>query len=182
MCVSSFELPSVEKQEVIFDEFVKVQRDLLRFPSGERHPYYTLIPRAPAVVILALTPEGYLVLNAEYRHPAGTVLLGAPGGYLEPDEDPLSGGRREFLEETGYTGERADLIGSAFPYPGLSAQKIYYVYMENVKKAQNPSLDPMEVMQTVLKRPEDVIEAIKKGQVVDGTLCTALFFLGLKAI
>lgn len=180
--MSSFDLPAVEKQEVIFDEFVKVQRDILRFPSGERHPYYTLIPRAPAVVILGMTPDGYLVLNAEYRHPAGSVLLGAPGGYLEPEEDPLAGGRREFLEETGYTGEQIQLIGSAFPYPGLSAQKIYYVYMEEVRKSQNPSLDPMEVMQTVLKRPEEVMEAVRQGQVVDGTLCTALFFLNLRAI
>lgn len=180
--MSSFELPIVEKQEVIFDEFVKVRRDLLKFPSGERHPYYTLIPRASAVVILGMTPEGYLVLNTEYRHPAGSVLLGAPGGYLETDEDPLKGARREFLEETGYSGEHATLLGSAFPYPGLSAQKIYYVYIEGVTKAQNPSLDPMEVMQTVLQRPEEVIEAIRKGQVVDGTLCTALFFLNLRAI
>lgn len=180
--MSKFELPFIEKQEVIFDEFVKVQRDQLLFPNGERHPYYTLITPAPAVVILGMTPDGYLVLNNEYRHPAGAVLLGAPGGYLEVNEDPLTGGRREFLEETGCTGESASLIGSAFPYPGLSAQKVYYVYMEGVRKAQDPSLDPMEVMQTVLKKPEEVIAAVKQGQAVDGSLCTALFFLNLRAV
>lgn len=172
-----FSLPTVEKQELVFDEFVKIRRDTLRFPSGEKYPYYTLEPRASAVVILGMTPDGFLVLNSEYRHPAGAILLGAPGGYLEPGEDPCEGGRREFLEETGYAGEKIQMLGSAFPYPGLSAQKIFYVYMEGVKKAQNPSLDPMEIMRTVLQRPEEVLEIIRQGQVVDGTLCTALFFL-----
>lgn len=169
-------LPSVEKQEVVFDQFVKIRRDILRYANGKSYPYYTLEPRASAVVILGMTPEGYLVLNSEYRHPAGNVLLGAPGGYLETGEDPLVGGKREFLEETGYAGDKARILGSAYPFPGLSAQKIYYLYMEGVKKRQNPTLDPMEIMQTVLKHPAEVLDEIRNGQVVDGTLCTALFY------
>ena len=172
-------LPEVEEQEIVFDAFIKIRRDRLCFPDGSRHVYYSLLPPASAVVVLALTPEGYLLLNSEYRHPTGKVLLGLPGGYLNPGEDPLAGARRELLEETGYSSDSLKVMGSAYPFPGLSQQKIFYVLMENVIKIGNPSLDPMEIIEIHLKHPDEVLEAIREGSDVDGTLCTAFFFWNL---
>src|SRR5271163_466925 len=132
-------LPEVKEQKIVFDEFIKIRRDRLRFPDGGEHVYYALLPPASAVVILGVTAEGHLVLNREYRHPTGKVLLGLPGGYLNPGEDILTGARRELLEETGYSGDSPKVLGSAYPFPGLSRQEIFYVLTENVKKVGNPS-------------------------------------------
>lgn len=174
----SFILPTVQKSTVVFNEFVKIRRDDLLLPNNTMYAYYSLIPRGDAVVIVGLTSEGLFVLNEEYRPPTGKILLSCPGGYIDHD-DPLNAAEREFLEETGYTAKSFTLLGSAFPYPGISAQKVYYVLAQEAEKKSEPHREPSEIMRTILKSEQDVKASISSGCDVDGTLCTALFFYSI---
>lgn len=172
-----FAFPIVEESQVVFDEsIVKLKRDRLRLEDHTRYTYYTLMTKPFAVVILARTSEGLYVLNEEYRHPTGQVLLSCPGGYMDENEDPLEAAARELLEETGYQAEKLELMGSAFPYAGLSSQKTLYVRAFNAKFVTSPHLETSEILQTILKAEVELQAAIQQGVNLDGTLCTALFF------
>ena len=60
------------------------------------------------MAIVAVDPEGRVLLVRQYRHPAGRALLEIPAGTLDRDpasgatEDPDAAARRELEEETGY--------------------------------------------------------------------------------
>lgn len=176
-----FPLPKLIKSTVIHDDFVKIQSDLLSL-DDRQYTYYSLITRSPAVIILGITAEGMLVLNEEYRPPTGKVLLCCPGGYIDENEEPLDAGRREFLEETGYTADHFSVMGSAYPYPGISNQKIYYIYAQNARKKCEPKLDLNEVLRTCEISYQQLKEAIAAGREIDGNLCTALFYSELGSV
>lgn len=170
-------LPDLLHRQIIFEEsLVKIQRDQLQIPEHPPYSYYSLITFPFAVAILASTPEGAYILNEEYRHPTGKVLLGCPGGYIDPDEDPLQAAQRELLEETGYQAKSFSIMGSAFPYAGFTGQKTIYVRAYEAFLAAPPQLEVSEIIQSRLLMPEKVIQLISSGIEVDGVLCTALFF------
>ncbi len=171
------ELPYVESSALVLDGFIKVRCDELRHQNDQAYRYYSLIAKSSAVVVLAISSSGLLVLIEEYRHPTGKILLSCPGGYLNgEEEDPCEAARRELLEETGYSAHRFTLMGSAYPYPGISGQKIYYVLAENAKKQDEPRTEATEVLRTVLMSRAQLTKAIEEGRPIDGNMCTALFF------
>lgn len=176
MSNDSLPIPKVEVSHIVHDGFIKIRCDRLRLPNGHKYHYYSLDARAPAVVVLAVTSDHKLLLIEEYRHPTLSILLSCVGGYLDSEnEKPEEAARRELLEETGYTAERFLILGSAYPYPGISSQKLYYVLAENVIKERNPELESSEILKPVLMTRSELVNAIAEGKPIDGNLCTALF-------
>lgn len=90
-------------EEVVFDGHRTILRRRFALPDGE-HVDYDIKVEPDVVAVVALTPAGQVVLVREYRAGPEELLLELPGGALEPGEDPIAGGRRELLEETGYSG------------------------------------------------------------------------------
>jgi ADP-ribose pyrophosphatase len=174
--------PNVHSSRILHKGFLELREDLLQRPDGLTHPYTTLLLGADAAVVLAQDTSGQWVLNREYRHPTRDYLIGCPGGRLEPGEDPLEGGKREFFEETGYLADDLALLGCCHPFPALCDQKIYFIHAKRAIKKGEQKLDKFEFIETVLMSDAQLREAIKNGLAVDGVLCTALLYYGLKSI
>ena len=134
-----------------------------------------ILTNADAVAILAQSSCGLWILNREYRHATGQVLIGCPGGLLETGESPLDGGKREFFEETGYWLEDIRLMGSCHPYPGLSNQKIHYLFGSGAVKKGSQKLDPLEYIEPILINTNELKNKIREGSAIDGILLTALW-------
>lgn len=174
-------IPKVKETGVEYDRFVKIRRDRLSFFGQEQdYDYFILETKAHAVVVLGLTPEGSLILTEEYRHPAGKILLGCAGGYIDQGETPLMAAKREFLEETGYSAATFEIIGCAYPYPGLSSQYVIYTLAKNAVCTAKQTLEPSETIRIIVKTEDELKKMIADGTPVDGILCTALFFWRLR--
>lgn len=172
--------PKVIGTETVQEGFVKIRIDTLELPSKEQHRYYSLDVKSDAVLIIGLTPLKEFVLIEEYRHPTGKVLLSAAGGYIEQREAILVAAEREFLEETGFRAESYHLIGHAYPYPGLSSQKIHFVLAKNASKAAEPQHEPLEILKVTLKKENELKQEMMQGIDLDGVFCAALSFYNLK--
>ena len=168
-------LPTVKSTKTLHDGFYLLKEDLLEVENGGVHPFTTLAC-GQAVVALAQDSEGRFILNREYRHATGKILLGCPGGRLEEREDPLSGGRREFFEETGYWFDEGILIGTCHPFPSLCEQTLFFIWGKNAFKKGDQHLDPLECIEPVLLTEDDLKKLIHEGHPVDGILLTALWF------
>ncbi len=168
-------LPKVKSSRFLHQGYVTVKEDLLEEENGLFQPS-TLLLCKDATVILAQDTEGHWILNREYRHATGEILLGCPGGGLEPNEDPITGGKREFFEETGYVSDEIILLGASYPSPALLNQKIYYLFAKNALKKDEPQLEPFEFIETELLTDEELKKRIQSGAPIDGVLLTALWF------
>lgn len=173
-------LPKVKSTRFLHQGYITLKEDLLEQENGSVQPS-TLLLCKDATVILAQDKEGRWILNREYRHATGEILLGCPGGGLEPNEDPIAGGKREFFEETGYVSDDVTLLGVSYPSPALLNQKIYYLLAKNALKKDEPKLEPFEFIETVLFTDQELKEEIQNGAHIDGLLLTALcYFLWKK--
>ncbi|HEY8357203.1 MAG TPA: NUDIX hydrolase, partial [Ramlibacter sp.] len=83
----------VGREELLRGRFLHVVRDTVRLPNGNTATReYVLHPGAVAVV--PMLDDGRLVLERQYRHAAGRVVIEIPAGKVDPGEGALVCGQR----------------------------------------------------------------------------------------
>jgi 8-oxo-dGTP pyrophosphatase MutT (NUDIX family) len=131
------------------------------------------------VNIVAVTQHQEIVFIRQYRFGSGQLEVEIPGGAVEKDEDPLIGGLRELLEETGYSGENGRIIGKVCPNPAIQDNFCYTVLVENVKKTAEPHLDDMEDIEVFTIKSEELPELMRNGFIEHGLVLNALTFYAM---
>ena len=168
--------PTVKDSTLLFSGHFDLRQDLIENKEGKTHPYTSLILNTDSVCILAKTKEEKFVCLREYRHPTGSTILGLPGGRLEEGEDPIEGGMRELLEETGYWSDEVHIMGHCFPFPGVVDQRIVYLFAQNAYLKRATDHEPFEFIEVELKGSEELFKEAATNCNVDGILCTALWY------
>ncbi|NYE74587.1 NUDIX hydrolase [Microlunatus parietis] len=112
-------------------------------------PFYVL-EQMPWVSILAVTPHREVIMVREYRHGAGVVGLGLPGGGAAAGEAPAGAAQRELLEETGY--EPGDLVELSWTWANWANQtnKVHHYLATGCRAIRAPSPDPTEQLEVEL--------------------------------
>jgi len=149
--------------------------------TGQVHDYYVL-DLADAVHVVALTPDGEVLLVRQFRAGSGRDSLEIPGGLVDPGEDPCTAGARELLEETGYAGDPPVLLGTLWSNPSLLTSRISTIVIPNARLVAAPDPDQHEEL-TIERVPADEIpRLIREGQ-IDNALVVAglLWWLGTKS-
>jgi 8-oxo-dGTP pyrophosphatase MutT (NUDIX family) len=143
--------------------------------SGLAHDFYVL-HLVDAVSVVAVTEDRRLILVRQFRAGSARDSLETPGGLLNAEEDPLTAGARELLEETGYAGNPPISLGTVWSNPSLMTSKITTILIENARKVAEPSLDHGEEVEVELFDESEVLTLIRTGRVDH-----ALAVLGLYA-
>jgi ADP-ribose pyrophosphatase len=100
--------------------------DTIEAPDGRRHQR-EIVFHPGAVTVVAILPDGRVLLVRQYRHAAGRVLLELPAGTLDRQddgsiEDPLDAARRELSEETGYRAASWRRLAGFWTAPGFASE------------------------------------------------------------
>ncbi|GJP49557.1 hypothetical protein CLOM_g8754 [Closterium sp. NIES-68] len=175
-------VPRVMESQVILKDFLSVRRDVLALPSGLSSPYLTVFAGPLAVAVVAVTWDGKVVVNQEYRHAVGAYVLSLPGGVMDAGETPQQAAVRELEEETGFVGRGPAVIGSCCPLPGVWQQKVLFVHVridEGERRAMTRE-GTEALMRTSLVPYQDIAASVRLGVEVDGVLLAGLFFAGLQ--
>lgn len=80
--------------------------------------------RGTAVSIIAVTPEGRLILVEQLRQPLGARAIELPSGLVDSDEDHHIAAMRELEEETGYRCESAEPLCFGATSAGITSETI----------------------------------------------------------
>lgn len=131
------------------------------------------------VNIVACTANKEIVLIEQYRFGTGRMELEIPGGAVDPGEPALEAGVRELLEETGYAGNDARVIGKVVPNPALQDNFCYTVLVENVEKISDPHQDDMEDIRTLTLPEKEVFDLVRQGKINHGLVLNGLMFYQL---
>ena len=128
------------------------------------------------VNVIALTPDGQMILVEQYRHGSNTVELEIPGGVMDvTDASPAAAGVRELAEETGFVGENAQIVGQVYPNPAIMSNTCFTVLLRNCRQVQALTLDQGEDLATRLVPVAQVPELVASGQIRHSLVVAALF-------
>jgi len=125
--------------------------------------------------VLALTPDGRLVLVQQFRFGIDEFSLEIPGGVMETGEDPIEAGLRELREETGFTGARPRLLGSTHPNPAIQSNRCHFVFVEDAVQSAALEWDADEEISVVAVPADEVLAQARAGGITHALVLNALF-------
>lgn len=133
-----------------------------------------VIRHVGAVCIVAVTDDGRIVMERQFRFPLGQVITEIPAGKMDDEgEGWLNAAKREFLEETGYTAAEWTDMGVYYPAAAYCDEKITMFLARGLSGGQR-KLDEDEFLDVFLMPFEEAVEKIMSGEITDGKTQAAI--------
>ena len=127
-------------------------RDVLLHPGG--------------VCIIPVTENNEIFMVKQFRYPFREVTTEIPAGKLEVNESHYECGRRELLEETGFTCTEYIYLGEIYPTPAYNTE-IIHVYLARGLSLREQSLDPDEFLDVEKIPLTEAISLVMEGKIKD---------------
>ena len=136
-----------------------------------------------AVMIVAVTEDGVLLLVEEYRVHLHALTIGLPAGISgdEGEESTLQSARRELEEETGYRADAWTYLFTGPSSPGLTTEMVSFYLAEGLHQISEGGGVAHENI-TVHRIPLPLVhgwlmDQTGQGKVVDPKIFMGLYFL-----
>lgn len=142
--------------------------DACIFPSGAEGVYGRILWRGalettPGVAVMAIMPDGKVVLNCNFRHATRSWEMELPRGLRNKGETIEAAAKREAIEETGMVVDSLFVIGEIPPDSGVTSTVIP-VFVAKVVKRQSAQQEDTEAIEQIITLSIDEIkEAFIKG-------------------
>ncbi len=124
--------------------------------------------------VVAVTPEGSLVLVWQYRFGSGALSLEIPGGVIDPGEAPEAAARRELREETGYEADDFEPLLTIEPNPAIQSNRCFTFLARGARRVASTAFDAQEEIETVLVPAASVEALLDGGQITHSLVQGAL--------
>ncbi|HEM5595797.1 TPA: NUDIX hydrolase [Streptococcus suis] len=177
----NFEEKTIERTEIFKGHIFDVVVDDVQLSDGTMSKRELIFHRG-AVCILAVTPEGKMILVKQYRKAIERAIYEIPAGKLElGEEDTLEDAAlRELEEETGYTSDKLTLLADFYSAIGFCNERIRLYLADNLIKVENPRpMDEDEVIELHEVTLEDALNLLATGDICDAKTIMAIQYLQL---
>lgn len=152
-----------------------------------RWEYVRRVNANGAVMIVAVTKEGELLLVEEYRVPLHALTIGLPAGISgdEGEESTLQAARRELEEETGYRANSWTYLLTGPSSPGLTTEMVSFYLakdLSQVSRGGGVAHEHITVHRVPLPLAHGwLMDQMEQGKVVDPKIFMGLYFLSLSS-
>jgi ADP-ribose pyrophosphatase len=167
-CVFRGPVFAVTSDTVIEPSGIKARRDTVRHQGS--------------VVVLAVEDadsrrgEPRVLLERQYRYAADDYLWELPAGRIDQGESALQAGKRELLEETGYTARHWQRALFFYASPGFCDETMAIYLARGLQRGTaQPEAD--EVISKRLFSLSAVLRMVRSGRIRDGKTIAGIFWL-----
>ena len=155
--------------------WLTARRDVARLPDGRINNEYYVLEYPDWVNVIAITKDGQVVLERQYRHGLGKTCYELPCGVIEAGETPLEAAKRELLEETGYAGGQWQPWMTLSPNPATSSNLAHSFLAIGVEKVSGQHLDATEDIEVSLHSPDYVRELLENNQILQALMAAPMW-------
>lgn len=136
-------------------KYLTVEYHDVELPDGRVIRDWPWLITPDYVNVVAETVEGHYLCFRQVKYGVEGTSLAPVGGYLEPGEDPLTGARRELLEETGHEATEWIDLGHYRVDANRGAGTGYLYLARGARRVCEPHADDLEEQELLhLSRPE----------------------------
>jgi ADP-ribose pyrophosphatase len=119
-----------------------------------------------SAVMMAVDEKERILLVRQYRLPADRYLWELPAGRLDPGETPLTGARRELIEETGCRAKKWTRLAHFWVSPGYVEERMTIYLAEGLTQGEATPMDD-ERIEPRWFTAKQVGEMIHAGRIQD---------------
>ncbi len=159
-------------------EWMTVYEDWVSKEDGVTIGMFNRIEVHNAVIVVPILEDSSLLMVENYRHGVSTSLLELPGGFINENEAGSDAGRRELLEETGYTCNKVELINWFYTWPARTAQRTFVVVARGLKKHYDKNLDEFECIKVHKISGDKIRQELKRGGKIKGAVTISALLHG----
>ena len=163
-------------RNVFKGRLLKVFVKKVRLPNGYLATFEIIKHPGAALVVPFLSKDKLLMLR-QLRPVIGSYIYELPAGTIDKGETPLECAKREIIEETGYSAGSMKRLGSIYPVPGYSTEKII-IYKAEGLRPRHRHAEKDEIIELKVLTRSDVRRLFKSGKITDAKTIAALAFCG----
>ena len=146
--------------------WMNLRQDRVQLPSGSIVPEWFVLEFPDWINVIAVTRDGHIVMEDQYRHALGQTHFELPAGVIDPGETPLEAAKRELSEETGFGGGEWSLFMKVSPNPTNHTNFSYTFLATDVEPIGTQHQEATEDIRVHLLTTDEVYEILTSGQIV----------------
>lgn len=157
----------IDGENIFSGVILNVKKDKVELPNGNVATR-EVIRHNGAVAIVAMTDDGKVCVERQYRYPVNEVITEIPAGKLNSkQEDRLDAAKRELREETGIIASNWKFVGTYYPAAAYS-DEVITIYLATGLKQGEQELDDDEFLNVEFVPINDLIKEIMDDKIPDG--------------
>lgn len=131
------------------------------------------------VCVVPVTENNEIYMVRQFRYPFAEVTDEIPAGKKDYGEDPAECGRRELLEETGFTCSEYTYLGELYPLPAYDTE-IIHIYLARGLKFEKQNPDDDEFLDVIKLPLSEAVDMVMENKIKDGKTKLAILLAARK--
>ncbi len=166
---------TLESRTIIERPWMNARVERVQLPDGRVHEEYYILHYPKWINVIAITEDGRMILERQWRHGLGIVSIEIPAGVVEDGEEPLAAAQRELMEETGFGGGEWSLFMEIAPNPS-SMDNMSYTFLARGVRPMGPThFDYTEDIEVYLRPQAEVFEMLRQGKFMQALMVAPLW-------
>ncbi|HQJ15952.1 MAG TPA: NUDIX hydrolase [Candidatus Omnitrophota bacterium] len=163
-------------RKIFHGRLLKLYSRSIRLPNGFVAGF-EIIKHPGAALVIPFMDRDTVIMLRQLRPVIGRYLYELPAGTRSVGESARRCALREIIEETGFLAGSLTRVGTIYPVPGYSTEKIDIFSARSLRRAAvRPEQD--EILECIPMGRATVRRMFKSGMIVDAKTICALSFIG----
>lgn len=154
-----------------------VRKDVCQTQEGKMIDPYFVYEFPTWVTAVAVTQEGKIIMERQYRYALDVTCFEIPGGCVDDSDSSLETAiARELLEETGYRFTNYEYLGKTSSNPSTNDNWMHMYLATGGRYEREQELDHNEEIEIYLFSLEEVKKLLAENQIIQSMHVTALYY------
>jgi ADP-ribose pyrophosphatase len=168
---------TISSEYLFKDTWFTIKKETCETQEGKIISPYYVYEFPTWVTAVALTEDGKIIMERQYRHALGLTNYEIPGGCVDDTDASLQDAiARELLEETGYSFEHFEYLGKTSANPSTNNNWMHIFLATSGKLVKQQQLDHNEEIEVYLFSMDEVKQLLRENKIVQSMHVTALFY------
>ncbi len=168
-----FEEKTISSELVYEGPVFKVRKHKVTTAGGES--VRDIVEHGGGGIIIAVTDEGKILMERQYRKALEQSFLELPAGKTDPGEDPEVTAARELAEETGYRAGSIKHLVSFYPTCGYSNEHLHIYICRDLTLGET-NWDDTECIELLEYDADELVNMIMRGEIEDSKTIIGILF------